>query len=61
MTTLPEKQALTVKEVAATFGLGVSTIWRQVREGTFPPPIRIGGCTRWRKADIDALLAREAL
>lgn len=54
------KQLLRVGEVAAMLDLGVSTIWRQVRKGQLPEPVRIGGSTRWRRADIDALTAREA-
>lgn len=51
---------LSVREVAATLGFGVSTVWRQVRKGNLPTPIRIGGSTRWRRADIEALLKPEA-
>jgi excisionase family DNA binding protein len=51
---------LTVQDVAAYLTIGVSTIWRQVDKGNFPTPVRIGGSTRWRRADIEALTAREA-
>lgn len=39
--------------VAPVCGMGVSTMWRRVREGTFPKPIHIGPrSTRWRWEDI---------
>lgn len=53
-----ESQLLSVREVAGMLGLGISTIWRQVRQGNLPRPVRIGGSTRWRRADIEALIAR---
>lgn len=55
--TTGQKQLLRVGEVAAILDLGVSTIWRQVRKGQLPEPIQIGGSTRWRRADIEALIA----
>lgn len=55
-TELPKKQAFTVKEVAALLGLSVATVWRQVEAGNLPQPFRIGGATRWRKAEIDKIL-----
>lgn len=54
------KQLLRVGEVATMLDLGVSTIWRQVRKGQLPEPIQIGGSTRWRRADIEALIAQAA-
>ena len=41
-------------EVAALMSVSRNTIWRWVRglEG-FPQPVKIGGATRWRKADVD--------
>lgn len=52
-----EKQLLTVKEVAAVTGFGVSTIWRKVQRGALPEPLRLAGSTRWRRADIEALFS----
>ena len=55
-----EKELLNVKEVATTLGLGVSTIWRQLDQGQFPKPIRLGGATRWRRADIEAIYSPQS-
>ena len=31
------------------------TIWRWVREGRFPAPVKLTpGCSRWRMADVEA-------
>lgn len=55
-----EKQLLSVKDVAAITGFGVSTIWRKVQRGALPAPLKLAGSTRWRRADIEALLRPEA-
>jgi excisionase family DNA binding protein len=55
-----EREMLTAKDVATRLSIGVSTVWRQVKQGNLPAPIQIGGSTRWRRADIEALIAREA-
>lgn len=50
-------QRLTVQEVAALAGIGVSTVWKFVTEKRLPAPQRYGKrCTRWRRgAVLDAL------
>jgi predicted DNA-binding transcriptional regulator AlpA len=32
--------------------------WRRVQDGTLPQPVKIGGLTRWRRADVLAAVAR---
>jgi predicted DNA-binding transcriptional regulator AlpA len=32
--------------------MGRSTFWRNVSAGVLPQPVRIGGLTRWRIADL---------
>lgn len=58
MNVTTEKQLLRVAEVAEMLDLGASTVWRQVRKGNLPAPIKIGDATRWRRSDIEALLHR---
>ena len=44
---------LTAKEAAAYRRQGVSTLWRDVKEGRVPPPIRISPkAPRWRLSDL---------
>ena len=49
---------LTCKEITAETGLSRSTIYRLVRNGSFPEPIRIGPRgKRWLESEIRAWLA----
>lgn len=52
-----ERKYLSVHRVAYRYDVSVATIWRWVREGSFPEPVRITtGCSRW---DIETLSAHE--
>lgn len=53
----------TVRELAVRFRVSIATIWRWTKEyPAFPKPVKIGGSTRWRRADIEAYeLALETL
>ena len=48
----PEKVLIPASEAAALLSMGRSTFWREVAKGTLPAPIKVGGLTRWRLADI---------
>ena len=37
---------------AALLGISRATFWRRVKDSTFPQPVRIGGATRWRRAEL---------
>lgn len=39
-------------EAAVLCSMGKSTFWREVARGTIPAPVKIGGLTRWRVADL---------
>ena len=46
------------REVEARVGLSRSAIYRQMRAGTFPCPVRVGPkAVRWSAAEIEAWLA----
>lgn len=49
-----QKLLVPVKEAAAMLSIGESTFWREVRAQRLPAPIKIGGTTRWRVADLQA-------
>jgi excisionase family DNA binding protein len=55
-----EKPLLRVTDVAEILDLGVSSVWRLVRKGQLPAPVRVGGSTRWRRAEIEALFTKKA-
>lgn len=46
------------KDGAAMIGASVSTWWRRVADGTIPPAIKIGGMSRWRQSEIEAVIAK---
>lgn len=42
------------KEVAQALGVSERTVWRWVKQGRFPKPLRISeGVTRWRNTDFE--------
>ena len=48
-------QLLRVKDVERELGISRTTIWRLVKAGTFPPPLRITPkAIAWRRLDIEA-------
>ncbi|WP_157874630.1 AlpA family phage regulatory protein [Paraburkholderia atlantica] len=48
-------------EVERETGLSHSTIYKRIKDGTFPAPLKIGpGSTGWRVTDIEAFLASPA-
>ncbi|MEM8753310.1 MAG: helix-turn-helix domain-containing protein [Pseudomonadota bacterium] len=50
------------KEVARLLGIGRSSVWRHVRNGKIPKPIKWAGTTRWnRKAIEDWIFDHEAV
>jgi predicted DNA-binding transcriptional regulator AlpA len=51
---------LLISDVAAAAWLGVSraTFWRRVTDGTFPPPVRIHGVTRWMREELEEAVKR---
>jgi len=52
---IPADPLLTAREAATERGQGVSTFWRDVKNGLVPPPIRIGKqARRWRLSAIQA-------
>lgn len=43
------------KHLSERYDVSRATIWRWVREGKFPSPVRITkGCTRWKLSDVEA-------
>ena len=51
-TILPEPELLTTAQAARLCGLGERTLWRHSRSGAAPPPLKIGGAVRFRRADL---------
>jgi predicted DNA-binding transcriptional regulator AlpA len=38
---------LSIPAAAALLGISVSSVWRRIKDGTLPPPIKLGGATRF--------------
>ncbi|WP_082936717.1 helix-turn-helix transcriptional regulator [Pseudomonas citronellolis] len=48
-----------IEEVLHTTGLGKNTLYRRIREGSFPKQVRIGpNSVAWRQSDIEAWMRR---
>lgn len=43
---------ITANEAATLLTIGRSTFWAYVAKGKLPQPVKIGGLTRWRVADL---------
>ena len=43
---------------ATMMGCSKATFWRRVADGTVPRPIKIGGTSRWRRSDIESVIAK---
>lgn len=50
-------QALTLPQVQAKIGAGKTFIYRSMKDGTFPRPLRISRFTRWLESEIDQWLS----
>jgi len=48
---------LSVDQLARLLDVSVRTVWRLRDAGKLPPPLRIGGGVRWRRADIQNWIA----
>jgi predicted DNA-binding transcriptional regulator AlpA len=50
-----------MSDVAGLFGLGYTTVWTQVQDGTFPvKPVKVGRVWRFPKNQIDRVLGLDA-
>ena len=54
---MTEKILVPVSEAAQMLSIGESTLWRDSKAGKMPAPVKIGGATRWRVADLLAFVA----
>lgn len=53
---MPSDPLLTAAEIAPLFRVTPPTIYRWAEDGTIPS-VKVGGIVRFRRSDIDALLA----
>lgn len=50
----PPPLLLNAAEVGRLCGISTATVWRWDAAGWLPRPVRLGGTTRWRAADLAA-------
>jgi excisionase family DNA binding protein len=48
----PGPLLITAEEVARMMNISTRTLWRLSSAGRMPAPVRIGGNTRWRTAEV---------
>lgn len=55
-----ESRILTIDQAAAYLAIPQATLytWRTRRAGFGPPAVKIGGCLRYRRSDLDAWIAQ---
>jgi prophage regulatory protein len=47
------------KHLSERYKVARATVWRWVREGKFPSPVKLGSnCTRWKISDVEAWEAK---
>src|SRR5262245_40643696 len=50
--TQPVQLLLTARQSAQACGVSLATWWRWRAAGRVPPPVRVGGCVRWRADEL---------
>lgn len=58
--TLPDSARLREKHVLPLIGRSRATLWRDVRNKTFPKPKKDGSITSWRYGDVRKWLEAQA-
>lgn len=53
---LPDSALVSQPVIEGLAGCSAATVWRRVKSGLLPKPIRQGGCTRWRLGEVRAAL-----
>lgn len=54
-TSSEQERYITIEDWTGQLGVSLQTGYRWVREGAFPPPLRISAkCIRWKKTVVDA-------
>lgn len=57
---LPDEARIDVQVVSALYARSIPSIWRDVRAGRVPKPLKIGRSTRWILGEVRAALRAQA-
>ena len=55
----PVDVLLQLPEVCRQAGFGKTAIYRMMKEGTFPEPIKIGLASRWSQIEVQAWIEKQ--
>ena len=47
------RKLLKTRDVLDELGISNMTLWRWIKAGTFPQPIKVGSRNAWTRADLD--------
>lgn len=55
-----QAQMVSKRGAAGPLGISASTLWRYVKDGIFPKPLKLSaGVTAWRVEDVRAWIAKQ--
>ncbi|TCJ16097.1 transcriptional regulator [Parasulfuritortus cantonensis] len=54
---LPDDALVGIRVVGGLIDKGPTSVWRDVKNGRLPAPVKMGGATRWRVGDLRQVLA----
>ncbi len=58
---MQDNPLLTRPDVCAIFRVDASTIYRWIKAGSFPKPVKVGpGSSRWLRSEVEAALSAMA-
>lgn len=55
----PARVLISDKDVAEMIGGSRATVWRRVKDGALPRPLKFGGMTRWLLSEVEAAIAKQ--
>ena len=47
---------LNIKDLSALLNRGKSALWCDVKAGRLPPPVKLGGSTRWKYSEVQKFI-----
>jgi len=50
---MPKETLIRIKAVMVRTGIGRTSIYKRIKEGTFPAPVKIGNSSAWAESEID--------
>ena len=54
----PNDTLISIKDVANRLSLSVRAVYRLIADDSFPPPVKVGGASRWYESDLSDYLNR---